>query len=376
MSRNDETGTTLREVVILAFDEVTSSDICGPADIFELANGYSLPAMSPPYRVRVASVAGGVVRTSSGVRIDTIRLADIHPDQINTLLVPGGGPPDAPPVPADVVAWLAAAGHAPTRICAICTGAFLLAEAGLLDGVRVSTHWQAAPVLARRFPMIQVEANPVYVRDGGIWSSAGFAGALDLALAIVEEDHGHDVAMTVTQSLVLFLRRPGDQPQVSAALSTQVAGDPTFSRLHAWIMQNLAGNLRTELLAERAGMAPRTFARRYVEKVGRTSAKTVEWFRIEAAQRALLHSDASLKQIARTCGFGDEQNLRRAFIRCHDMHPERYRSGKVLYGSDFPYAPASVGPFSTAQLDSFGGLSDEDSGAIDKGNCHRLLSRP
>ena len=314
-----------RRIIILAFEETTLSDICGPADVFALANSY-LPAEARRYHVEVASVDGGSVRTWAGLAIDTLRLSELDPATIDTLIIPGGGPPHAPPVPADLVRWLATERRLPARICSICTGAYLLAEAGLLDGVRIATHWEAASVLAKRYPAIKVEADPIFVRDGRIWSSAGFTAALDLALAIVEEDHGHDVAMKVTQSLVLFLRRPAGQPQVSAALSTQAACDPTFARLHAWIMQNLAANLKSDVLADQAGMTPRTFARHYVEKVGRTAAKTVEVFRLEAAQRALMQSETSLKQIARICGFGDEQNLRRAFLRSYGVHPERYRS--------------------------------------------------
>jgi transcriptional regulator GlxA family with amidase domain len=320
------TGLTPCNVVILAFEDVTLSDICGPADVFELANTHSTAGLSRPYRVSIASVQGGTIRTSSGISIETLPVRQIDFETLDTLIVPGGGPPHCPPVPQDLVCWLAAKAGSPARLCSICTGAFLLAEANLLAGVRVATHWQAAPLLAARYPDIRVESNPIFVRDGGIWSSAGFAGALDLALAIVEEDHSHDLAMRVTQSLVLFLRRSGDQPQVSVALSTQSACDPTFARLHAWMMQNLTTNLRIDVLADRAGMAPRTFARRYVEKIGRTPAKTVEIFRLEAAQRDLGQSDASLKQIARTCGFGNLQNLRRAFLRSYGVHPERYRS--------------------------------------------------
>lgn len=331
-----------RDVVILAFDGVTGSDITGPSDIFALANTYASPAGLGPYRVIVASTAGGTVRTWSGSGIETVRLADVDLHAVDTLIVSGGGPPHAPPIPGDLVSWLIAEGHTPARVCSVCTGAFLLAEAGLLDGVRIATHWEAAPVLTQRYPTIRVEADPVFVRDGRMWSSAGFTAALDLVLAIVEEDHGHDVAMRVTQSLVLFLRRPGDQPQVSAALSTQAAGDPAFARLHAWMMQNLATNLRSDVLADRAGMAPRTFARHYVEKVGRTPAKTVENFRLEAAERALLHSDVSLKRIASICGFGDEQNLRRTFLRRYGTHPERYRAESLSKAAERRGLPRAV----------------------------------
>ena len=328
-----------RKVVILAFGDVTLFDISGSADVFELTNRYFLLPGARAYDVEVASITGGSVRTSSGIRIDTIRLTDIDAATIDTLIVTGGGPPDAPPIPHDLVEWLMSNGLAPARISSVCTGAFLLAAAGLLDGIRVTTHWQATSVLAESYPEIRLEADVVFVRDGRIWSSGGFTAGLDLALAMVEDDHGHDVAMKVTQSLILFLRRPGEQPQVSAPLSTQAAGDPTFARLHAWMMENLASDLKMEILAERVRMAPRTFARRYAEKIGRTPGKTVEIFRLEAARRHIVQSDASLKQIARTCGFGSEQNLRRAFLRSFGIHPEGFRSKPDPWGVLPPVHP-------------------------------------
>jgi len=314
-----------RKVVILTFDDVTMSDIGGPADVFALANRYYLPEGSQFYDVVIASVAGGPVRTSSGIVIQTSELSRIEVGADDTLIVAGGGPPQSPPIPEDLVEWLAAHGRNAGRLCAVCTGIFLLAEAGLVDNRRVTTHWEAAPILKIRYPAVIVDAEPIFISDDHVWSSAGFTAGLDLALAMLEQDHGHEVAMRATQAMVLFLRRPGEQPQKSAALSSQLSGDPTFSRLHAWMMQHLSGDLKIEALAEQAGMTPRTFARRYVEKVGRTPAKTVEILRLEAAQRNLVQSDSSLKQIARTCGFGNEQNLRRAFVRSFGKAPELMR---------------------------------------------------
>jgi transcriptional regulator GlxA family with amidase domain len=318
-------STASRRIVITAFDDVTTSDISGPADVFSLASRYFLPPEARPYEVIVASARGGPVTTSSGITIGTRALADIDAATIDTLIVSGGGPPQSPPVPADLVAWLAREGHKAGRICAVCTGAFLVAEAGLFDGFRVTTHWQAAAMLAERYPGLTVDADPIFIKDRHAWSSAGFTAGLDLALAVMEEDHGHDVTMHASRTLVLFLRRPGEQPQMSAALASQSAGDPGFARLHAWMMQHLGDDLKVEILAERAGMAPRTFARRYVEMIGRTPAKSVEIFRLEAAQRELLQSSASLKYVARSCGFGNEQNLRRAFVRSLGMLPENFR---------------------------------------------------
>lgn len=319
-----------RTVLILISGNLTLTDVSGPSDVFGIASQYFLPPGAVPYQIIMASAGGGLVATSSGIVIQTTALADVMPDAVDTILVPGAGPPTDPPIPPELVAWLASHGGAPRRLCAVCTGAFLLAAAGLLDGVKVTTHWQSAQALAERFPEVKVDAQPVFIRDGRVWSSAGMTACLDLALAIVEDDLGHEVAMEVARSMVLFLRRPGEQPQVSAPLSLQAAGDPKFMRLHAWMLQNLAGNLTLEVLADRAGMSLRTFTRHYTRKVGRSPAKTIEGFRLEAAQRILLESEAPLKKVARECGFGDEQNLRRAFLRATGILPEQFRQGARL----------------------------------------------
>lgn len=317
-------------VVILAFDEVTASDVTGTADVFALATRYFLANAAPGYRIVIASIDGLPIRTSSGICIATEPLSQIATDAIGTLIVPGGGPPADPPIPADLVAWLAREGCKVPRICGICTGTFLLAEAGLLGNKRVTTHWQAARVMAERYPHGHIEANHIYSRDGELWTSAGFTAGLDLALAMLEEDHGYEVAMEAAQSLVTFLKRPGHQSQFSQTLSSQVAGDRGFSKLHAWLVDHLADDLSVETLADHVGMAPRTFARRYTEQTGRTPAKTIEAFRIEAALRSLAEPALSLKKIARDCGFGDEQNMRRSFTRVLGVAPDTYRHAGAL----------------------------------------------
>ncbi|MES2250310.1 MAG: DJ-1/PfpI family protein [Pseudomonadota bacterium] len=317
-------------VVILAFDEVTASDITGTADVFAMATRYFLGSATPGYRIVIASIGGQPIRTSSGICMATEPLSQIATERIGTLVVPGGGPPADPPIPADLVAWLAREGCQVPRICGICTGTFLLAEAGLLTNKRVTTHWQAARVMAERYPQGRIEADHIYSRDGELWTSAGFTAGLDLALAVLEEDHGYEIAMEAARSFVTFLKRPGHQSQFSAALSSQIAGDRGFSKLHAWLMEHLADELSVETLADCVGMAPRTFARRYTEQVGRTPAKTIEAFRIEAALRSLAEPTLSLKKIARDCGFGDEQNMRRSFVRVLGVGPDSYRHSEAV----------------------------------------------
>ncbi|MBS7661621.1 DJ-1/PfpI family protein [Pseudomonas lalucatii] len=302
-------------VLILAFDGVTLTDIAGPSDVFQIASEYLPWARPATYRIVVASVHGGRVRTSCGIAIATEPLDSIDISSVDTLLVPGGGPPSDPPLPEGLIEWLRLFGGRARRVCAICTGAFIVAEAGLADGKRMTSHWKANPVLATRYPAARIEDSPIFVRDGTIWSCAGFSAGIDLALSLLEDDWGYNAAIEVARLVVVFLKRPGDQPQQSQSLAVQYAGDADFGKLHAWMLCNLSSDLSVEALARRSGMSTRTFARRYVEKVGRTPAKTVELFRVEAAARRICETDASLKQIARDCGFGDEQQLRRSYIR-------------------------------------------------------------
>ncbi len=324
-----------RTILLLAFDEVALLDLVGPADAFTVMSSHILSGTPPAYRVTVASTRGGPVRSVSGLAIDTLCLDAIQMAAVDTIIVPGGGPPEAPPVPPDLVAWLAANGPAARRLCSVCTGAFLLAAAGLAEGRRLATHWEAAGELQRRHPAVAVEPEPIFVHDGPLWSSAGFTAGIDLALALVEEDHGHAAAMQLARLMVMFVKRPGEQRQYSSTLASQTAADPAFDRLHAWIADSLDADLRVENLAARVNMAPRTFARRYARVVGRTPAKTVELLRLEAACQALLDPEVPIKQVARRCGFGDEQNLRRSFLRRYGMVPAQYRSR---------FAPAAMLP--------------------------------
>ncbi|WP_437588312.1 GlxA family transcriptional regulator [Sorangium sp. So ce1000] len=314
-----------RLVVLLAFEGVALLDLAGPLEAFTVATALRAPGAPPPYRAIVASTAGGPVRTTTGLAVCAEPLAALDDEAIDTLIVPGSGPPEAPAVPPDLVAWLARRAPRVRRTCAVCTGAFLLAAAGLLDGRRAATHWRSAPLLAERHPRVRVDADSVYLRDGSIWTSAGISAGIDLALALVEEDLGHRAAMAVARQLVVFLKRPGGQSQFSAPLAAQAAEGGTFADLHAWMADRLAGDLRVERLAAQAGMSPRTFARAYTAALGQTPAKVVAAMRLEAACQAVAGTDLPLKRIAHQCGFGDEQNLRRTFLRRLGVGPLEYR---------------------------------------------------
>jgi transcriptional regulator GlxA family with amidase domain len=205
-------------------------------------------------------------------------------------------------------------------------GAFLAAEAGLLTGQTVTTHWRRVEELQDRYPDIRVQSDPLFTRNGKMWSSAGVTAGIDLALAMVEEDHGHHVAMQVAQSLVVFLKRPGGQSQFSNVLAAQKDDSGgTFSDLHAWIAGNLQADLVVEKLAQHAGMSPRTFARLYKERTGITPAKSVEMMRVDAAKHLLEQTATALAKIATRTGLVDEQRMRRAFLRHVGVSPHEYR---------------------------------------------------
>ncbi|HWU63933.1 MAG TPA: DJ-1/PfpI family protein [Ensifer sp.] len=314
-----------RKIVILAFPGVALLDIVGPSDVFAIATQYTLPTGHIPYEITVASQTGGPVRSSSGLELLTQKLSDIDPAEIDTVLVSGGGPPMTPPIPEYLVGWLKQNSDEVRRICGVCTGTFLLAAAGLADKRRVTTHWEATELLQQLYPQANVEIDPIFVKDGRLWSSAGLSAGIDLSIALIEEDHGHAAAMRLARLLVMFVKRPGHQAQYSAPLALQAGADEDFSNLHAWIADHLWENLTIERLASQARLSPRTFMRRYKLSVGRTPGRTVKVIRLEAACREILETQHSLKQIAKSTGFGDEQTLRRAFIEEYGMPPQQVR---------------------------------------------------
>ncbi|HEY3599809.1 MAG TPA: helix-turn-helix domain-containing protein [Paraburkholderia sp.] len=341
-----------RHVVFAVAPELVLLDACGPREAFWRAEltigGESREAVSAErtakpaaaerfaeraaYRTTVASIDGGVLHTYPGLPVLTQRLDTLDDEPIDTLIVPGVPVGEADVLQPELVEWIARRAPQVRRVCSVCTGAFYLAAAGVLDGRRATTHWRDARQLAQRFPRVNVDAEPIFIREaladsGGrtIWTSAGVTSGIDLALALIEEDFGHAVAMQVARRLVVFVKRPGGQAQFSAALAAQVSAGSAFHSLHGWIAANLRGDLSVERLAERAQMSPRTFARRYVDEVGRTPARTVSALRLEAASQALAESRRPLKRIAAECGFGSEQNLRRAFLRCFGVLPLDYR---------------------------------------------------
>lgn len=314
-----------RLIAVLVFDGITLMDVVSVAEVFEISERFACESSLGAYEVKLVSRHGGAIRSWSGLTVETESWSVLDDQGIDTIIVPGGGPPQNPPVPADVVAWLSVNGSRARRVCGVCTGTFLIAASGLARGRRVTTHWQSIGVLANRFSDVFVDPEPIYVKDGCIWTSAGFTAGIDLALALIEEDEGHAISVATAKQLVLFLRRPGPQPQLSALLKAQCAEDPDFSSLHAWIADHLSEDLRIDRLAAVTGMTTRTFERQYTSRVGRTPGRTIAELRIEAAIRLMNSSDCSLKEVARRTGFQEEQNLRRTFLRLHGVTPETFR---------------------------------------------------
>ena len=322
---------TTRRVVVLIYPGVTLLDAAGPAQVFSSANEKDgslrdLAGKAPRYSVVLASPDGGEVATDTGITLGTLTLRQAAARPIDTLIVAGGvGVFDALEV-RPLVAWIAERAAACRRVATTCMGAFLAAEAGLLDGQTVTTHWRRIEDFQARYPKVRVRCEPLFVRNGKMWSSAGVTAGIDLALAMVEEDHGHEIAMQVAQSLVVFLKRPGGQSQFSNVLAAQKEdGGGTFSELHAWIAANLRGDLTVEALAERTGMSPRTFARLYKDRIGLTPAKSVERMRVDAAKHLLAQTALAPAQIAARAGLVDGQRLRRAFLRHVGVSPQEYR---------------------------------------------------
>jgi transcriptional regulator GlxA family with amidase domain len=245
---------------------------------------------------------------------------------IDTIIVPGGPPADGMLANKKLVAWLAKHGAAARRICSVCSGAFLLAEAGFLDGKRATTHWQECGSLQRRYPSVEVSDNAIYVQDDRVWTSAGVTAGIDLALALVKEDCGHELAMRVARQLVVFLKRPGGQSQFSTILEAQSADGDTFAELHRWLLERLDDpHITVDSLAEKACMSLRNFARVYKSKTGRTPAKAIELFRLEEARRLLGDTDCRIETVARRTGFGDEERMRTTFQRHLGISPRQYR---------------------------------------------------
>lgn len=310
-----------RRIVFVIFEGFQSLDLAGPLEVFQHA-----ARLGAGYRCEIVAPAAGPVTAGSGLTVQAgSGVADADPAGIDTLVVAGGGGVDAASRDAALAGWVAAAGAGARRVTSVCSGVFLLAAAGLADGRRVTTHWARAEQLRREQPGVQVDSDPIFIRDGRVWTSAGVTAGMDLALALVEDDAGQAVAHDVARQLVLFLRRPGSQSQFSVPLwAGQPGSDPIRAVVSAIHADPGAGHGLDEL-AGRAGLSPRHFQRRFTAEVGTPPAAYVEQVRVEAAQRALAAGDDPVAAIARRLGFGTAETLRRAFHRHARVAPSEYR---------------------------------------------------
>ncbi|MFH0344133.1 MAG: GlxA family transcriptional regulator [Chromatiales bacterium] len=361
-NQDHQVGTT-RNIVFVAFPDVQMLNVCGPFDAFSFAN--RMTAMSgvvapPTYQLEVVAAQAGPLMTCSGLEIVAHHTYAEIDCPIDTLIVTGGvAALERAASDAALVGWIKETAPRVRRVASVCTGAFLLAAGGLLDGRRATTHWGFTKQLAEAYPSISIEADRIFVRDGNVYTSGGVTAGIDLALALVEEDLGRDIARLTAQIMVMFLRRPGDQSQFSTYLGskadalrdrrwfrTWVRGQPdsdqshealpslsvaTHSRpdlrgLQTWILAHPHADLSIEALAERVAMSPRNFARLFVTETGMTPAKFVEGARLKAARCTLEQTALPIEAIAERCGFGDPERMRRSFRRMLRVSPQDYRA--------------------------------------------------
>ena len=311
-----------RRVVMVAMPCAEVVEVDGALDIFYAANLF----VDGAYDVEVVSPVT-TVRAWAGLRLVADRSYRSVRGAIDTLIVTGVDGPDDARRDQDLTRWLARTAPRVRRVVGLCTGSFVLAEAGLLDGRRATTHWMFCDDLAARYPEIRVERDPIYIRDHSVYTSAGSTAGLDLVLALVEEDLGRRVALQVAQRMVFFLKRPGGQAQFSALLSTQTAERDPFRELQAWIVEHPNADLCVETLARRVAKSPRNFCRVFVRELGMTPGRFVERVRVEAARRLLEETARGVHDVASACGFGTPETMRIAFRRTLGVSPKRYRSG-------------------------------------------------
>jgi transcriptional regulator GlxA family with amidase domain len=313
-----------RRVVLVAYPDILALDLTGPLEVFSMANRFRRQGAGE-YATEVVSADGGPIRATSGIEIAAHRSISDCRGPIDTLLIAGGEGVEQAVRDDRLVAWLRAAARRSRRVSSVCTGSFLLAQAGLLDGRRATSHWSACPQLARLFPAITVDPDPIFIRDGNVWTSAGVTAGMDLALALVEDDLGAETAREIARWLVLFVQRSGGQAQFSAQLAAQRPERETLAELESWIADHLQDDLSVPVLAARACMSVRNFSRRFAQELGVTPASYVEAVRVEAARRLLESTGRSLADIAAVCGFGTVETMHRSFKRTVRVTPNAYR---------------------------------------------------
>jgi transcriptional regulator GlxA family with amidase domain len=324
ISRTATPERTPRKVAIVAYDGVKLMDVSGPLQAFSDAR---FDDGRPAYQVVLASESGSIVSTDTSVRLPTEPLEDDLLASVDTLLIAGADLVMPPELTAALRARLAGHLDRPRRLGSICTGAFVLAQLGVLDDRDATTHWAACARLQGQFPSIRVKPDAIFVTSGHIWTSAGVSAGIDMALAMIEDDLDHLAALNVARGMVLYLKRPGGQSQFSVELRRQMDdARGRFDELHDWIRTNLEGDLSVPALARGARMSPRNFTRVYLRETGESPARAIEKLRIEAARRLLEAAHDPIQIVAQRTGFGDDERMRRAFVKTYGISPSDYRN--------------------------------------------------
>ncbi|OYU69584.1 MAG: AraC family transcriptional regulator [Alphaproteobacteria bacterium PA2] len=306
-----------RSLGMVIFPDFQLLDAAGPISAFEIAEAYAPGS----YVQKIMAVTPGEVVSSSGARMIAEPLSE---QTFDTILIAGGEGTRSAALDRTLIAWVRRQAATARRTASICSGAYVLAQAGLLDGKRATTHWVRSVDFARRYPKVRLEADRIYIRDGAIWTSAGITAGIDMSLALIAEDLGEDVARSVAQQLVVYHRRPGGQSQFSALIEM---GGPEgrFATLLDWMRSHISQALTVDRLADQAAMSPRNFARAFTAETGMTPAKAVERLRLEVARERVEGSAEPMDQVARSSGFGDTERMRRAFVRAYGQAPQALR---------------------------------------------------
>jgi transcriptional regulator GlxA family with amidase domain len=315
-----------RHVVIVGYDQITSLDLSGPLEAFSSALLQNSAGKSEPcYKVTIAALGAKTFCSESGMRITaSCSLSSLR--QVDTLIIPGGRGMRNPAMAAKLARWINQRVDRIRRIASVCTGVYGLASTGLLDGRRVTTHWKFATDLAARFPQLKVDANPLYIREGKFYTSAGVTAGIDLSLALIEEDFGPQVALEVARELVVYVKRPGGQEQFSGLLRFQMVSTSRFADLPTWILGHLDHDLSVQALARRMNLCPRQFSRRFKTEFTSSPAAFVQRLRLDEARTRLAAGNSTVERVADSVGFHDPDSFRRAFVKCFGVPPQQYRS--------------------------------------------------
>lgn len=324
-------------IAFLVFPDITLLDLTGPYEVFtqaiECLSSQGKKFDSTYELHTISAKRNKQVRTSSGLTVKCDDDISTYNYEIDTLFIPGV--PNSKQVKYQldkkVLEWIKTQSVKVRRICSVCTGTFFLAESGILNGKKATTHWELCDKLSKDYPQILVENDPIFIKDENIYTSAGISAGMDLALGLVEEDFGRSVALDVAKQMVLYLKRPGTQSQYSAVLTHQNVDHRPIQEIENWIIEHLNEELTVERLAEQASMSPRNFARVFLREAGITPAKYIDKLRVETACRYLVETQLSLKEITDKCGLGTSDNMRRVFIKYLQITPSDYRKNFGVY---------------------------------------------